>query len=128
MAVRNILHRNKLDDFINWLGDRSLPTIGEWEVARWRGTQGKPMRIVYDNSKSPEHFYCNDAAYSDVRKYIKERNSSKNIESTETDTQQRKGVIFSNRICDYCQGCPSGIDGNCLEYDRFVGKKLTPIS
>jgi hypothetical protein len=36
-----------------------------------------------------------------------------------------KNMIFSNKICDYCQGCPYPMDGNCLEFDRFQGRKLT---
>ena len=39
------------------------------------------------------------------------------------DTKAKK--LESNKICDYCKGCPDGIDGNCLEYDRFRGKRLT---
>lgn len=34
-------------------------------------------------------------------------------------------LIFSTRICDYCQGCQNPMDGNCLEFDRFQGRKLT---
>jgi hypothetical protein len=72
MANRNLLHRNKLNDFIAWLGDRSLPTKGKWEVARWKGPKGQPMRIIFDNDRSCEHLSCNDAAYKDVRRFIKE--------------------------------------------------------
>lgn len=80
MAVRNLLHRNKLADFIAWLGDRSLPPKGEWEVARWRGGKGQPMRIIFDNDKSCEHLSCNEAAYRDVRAFIKARRAQNTME------------------------------------------------
>ena len=76
MAVRNILHRSKLDEFKEWLGNRALPPVGKWELVRWKGGAGQPMRIVFDNLKSCEHLSCNGAAYRDVRAFIKERKIS----------------------------------------------------
>jgi len=77
MAVRNVLHRSKLEDLKKWLGERALPPKGEWEVLRWRGEPGQPMRIIFDNAKSPEHLSCNDAAYPDVCKFINSKNETK---------------------------------------------------
>ena len=48
-------------------------------------------------------------------------------EAPKTPTNTTKGEIFSRRICDYCQGCPNAMDGNCCEFDRFNGKKLSPV-
>lgn len=73
MAVRNILHRNKLSEFVLWLDERALPPVGQWEVVRWKGPKGQPMRIVFDNNYSCEHLSCNDAAYSEVRAFIRHR-------------------------------------------------------
>ena len=56
--------------------------------------------------------------------------ASKPVESPDSagaTTNTTKGEIFSRRICDYCQGCPNAMDGNCCEFDRFNGKKLSPV-
>ena len=45
-----------------------------------------------------------------------------------TAANTARDEIFSSRICDYCQGCPNAMDGNCLEFDRFRGKKLSPVA
>lgn len=70
MAVRNLLHRSKLEDFKLWLGKRALPPVGEWEVMRWKGPPGKPMCVVFEQS-SPEHLSCNDAAVRDVLRFFR---------------------------------------------------------
>jgi len=71
MAQRCLLHRSKLTIFIAWLGERSLPLKGRFEVARWKGPANQPMRIIFDNYHSNEHLSCNDAAIPDVLKFIR---------------------------------------------------------
>lgn len=71
MATRNILHRSRLQALKTWLGKEALPTIGEYEVLRWKGHAKQPMRIVFDNDHSCEHLSVNDAAYNDVMNFIK---------------------------------------------------------
>lgn len=88
MAVRDIFHRNKLDLFKLWLGDRALPPVGKWEVCRWKGASGQPMRIIFDNTKSSEHLSCNEAAYKDVSAFIKERKISDECGTQPTISQQ----------------------------------------
>lgn len=94
MAIRNLLHRNKLPNFIEWLGDRSLPPKGNWEVARWKGPKGSPMRVIYDNSHSSEHLSCNDAAFSDIQKFIRESKMNRNIQSEERCT-----IVRNRSLC-----------------------------
>lgn len=88
MADRLTLHRNKLELFKLWLGDRALPPVGKWEVVRWKGPSGQPMRIIFDNTKSSEHLSCNDAAYKDVRAFIEERKISEDSCTQPTIAQQ----------------------------------------
>ncbi|MDO8640861.1 MAG: hypothetical protein Q7R33_04905 [Nitrosarchaeum sp.] len=71
MAIRNILHRNKLEALKTWLGKEVLPPKGQWEVLRWKGPKGQPMRIVFDNNHSCEHLSCNDAAHSTILAFIR---------------------------------------------------------
>jgi formylglycine-generating enzyme required for sulfatase activity len=78
MANRYLFHRKHLDSFIKWLGERSLPTKGQWEVARWKNNSpGKPMCIVFNNIKSPEHLSMNDSACYDFKRFIKEYKEQK---------------------------------------------------
>lgn len=79
MAIRNVLHRNKLDKLKEWLGDKALPPVGEWELVRWKGKPGKPMNIIYDNIHSTEHVSCNDAAYPEIKKFVDEYKSDKKV-------------------------------------------------
>jgi len=71
MANRCLLHRSKLEDLKTWLSDRALKPVGQWEVLRWKGPQGQPMRIIYDNDHSCEHLSCNDASVHDVMNFIR---------------------------------------------------------
>ena len=64
------LYRNQLDAFKTWLGPRALPPVGAWEKVRWRGKPGQPVRIVFDNLKSPQYLTANAAAAPDVKKFI----------------------------------------------------------
>ncbi len=70
MANRHLLHRSKLSAFREWLGAELLPPVGPYEVVRWKGKQGQPMRIVFDGSSS-QHLSCNEAAIPDVESFIK---------------------------------------------------------
>ncbi len=78
MAQRSLLHRSHLEDFKKWLGKECLPVKGEYEVLRWKGSAGKPMRIIFDRtinmnvcSGQSEHLTVNDSAYHDVMAFIK---------------------------------------------------------
>jgi hypothetical protein len=70
MSNRCLLHRSKISAFIQWLGPKALPPVGKWEVVRWKGGPKQPMRIVFDNVQSSQHFSCNNAAEQDVRNFI----------------------------------------------------------
>lgn len=73
MARRNLLHRSRIEAFVAYLGDRALPPIGPYEVVRWKGRKGEPMRIVFDNSKSCEHLSINEAGIVDVMRFLNHR-------------------------------------------------------
>ena len=71
MACRNILHRNKLNDFKDWLINRGHHPIcnnANFEVLRWK-VKGSPMPIIFDG-KSKEHYSCNESSVRFVRDFI----------------------------------------------------------
>lgn len=73
MANRNLLHRSKLGEFINWLvskGYEPKPGYADFEALRWK-VAGKPMPIIFDG-KSPEHLSCNEASVNIVYEFINE--------------------------------------------------------
>jgi hypothetical protein len=75
MAIRNALHRSKLEDFKSYLSENGfVPLIpkGDFEVLRWKNGKGKPMCIVF-NGKSVEHLSCNEAARPLVFEFIKNK-------------------------------------------------------
>ncbi|AUR92503.1 hypothetical protein NVP1173O_27 [Vibrio phage 1.173.O._10N.261.55.A11] len=76
MASRNLLHRDKLEDFKAWLeanyGWITLPTKGAYEVLRWSdGRYGESMKIIF-SGKSPQHLSCNEASIPYVKRFIRE--------------------------------------------------------
>lgn len=74
MAIRNVLHRSKLEEFKSWLSERDITLLepkGVFEVMRWKNEKGQPMCIIFDG-KSPQHLSCNNAARPMVFKFINE--------------------------------------------------------
>ena len=73
MATRYLLHRNKLDEFKNYLKSKGWviqDTKGMYEALRAVNpeVQKRPL-IIYDG-KSKEHFSVDDRDFSIVRDFI----------------------------------------------------------
>jgi hypothetical protein len=71
MARKNILHRNKIEEFTGWLianGYDPVDNAVNFEVVRWK-VSGSPMPIIF-NGKSKEHLSCNEAAVPFVKMFI----------------------------------------------------------
>lgn len=78
MSNKNVLHRSKLEDFIQWLVDKGhspIKNAASFQVLRWK-VKGSPMPIIFDG-KSPEHFSCNAASIDFVYDFIKESKKAK---------------------------------------------------
>lgn len=57
-ARRNLLHRNKLEDFKKWCAKRGwyqVPCIGFFEVLRMRHPMSKKPMIIFKRSGAKEH-------------------------------------------------------------------------
>jgi hypothetical protein len=71
MARRNLLHRNKIEEFTFWLsvnGYVPIANAANFEVLRWK-LIGQKTPIIFDG-KSKQHLSCNDAAVPFVRMFI----------------------------------------------------------
>ena len=80
MAIRNVLHRNKLEEFKRFLTSlnyKLLEPKGFFEVLRWKNDKGEPMPIIF-NGSSPEHLSCNNAARPFIYKFINQNKTKKN--------------------------------------------------
>ncbi len=74
--TRSLLHRNKLEDFTQWLTSNEyklLETRGDYEVLRWREGDGR-MAFVYDRHQG-DHFTVGKDANRTVLRWIRERNN-----------------------------------------------------
>ena len=129
MSNKNLLHRNKLDDFKRWLGDRALPPIGKWELVRWKvvGWKGycEPMCIVFDTKKSQEYLSCNDEALTDVLSFIEEDKKVSSVDEPEDclelpTLEEVVSYVNSHFIGD---ASPIRLSGAVLAY-YFIYRKL----
>jgi len=76
MANRSSLHRNKLDDFKDWLYYQTdfqwQEGTGDWQLLRvYEGK--KHIGDIYDNLK-PEHLTVTQPLQNIVRRYLDEKN------------------------------------------------------
>lgn len=82
MAIRALLHTNKLKDFESWLekqGYMILPTSkNPYEILRAK--KDKDTVIIYKKGGSEEHLSIMDKDYPLIRKFIRESKSETNAD------------------------------------------------
>ena len=82
MAIRALLHMNKLKDFESWLekqGYMILPTSkNPYEILRAK--KDKDTVIIYKKGGSEEHLSIMDKDYPLIRKFIRENKSETNAD------------------------------------------------
>lgn len=74
MAVRNLLHINKVDSFARWMEERgwlSVPTKGVYEVLRLVKAGEKPI-ILYKKGGANQHVSIENRLFPIVRAFILE--------------------------------------------------------
>ncbi len=75
MAIRNLLHKSKLNDFKRWLindGWEIEPTKGLYEVLRAREGNKRPL-IIHARDNNKEHVTVQDRDAHIVRAYLRDR-------------------------------------------------------
>lgn len=75
MAIRNLLHKSKLNDFKRWLindGWEIEPTKGLYEVLRARKGNKRPL-IIHARDNNKEHVTVQDRDAHIVRAYLRDR-------------------------------------------------------
>lgn len=101
MAIRALLHMNKLKDFEKWLekqGYMILPTSkNPYEILRAK--KDKDTVIIYQKGDSKEHLSIMDKDYPLIRKFITESKSKTNADRIRNmSDEELASVLFDSCI------------------------------
>lgn len=90
MAIRELLHISKLNDFGKWLEEKGymiLPTSkNPYEVLRAK--KDKDTVIIYQKKDSKEHLSVMDKDYSLIRRFINESKKQTNADRIRSMTDE----------------------------------------
>ena len=116
MAIRALLHMNKLKDFESWLekqGYMILPTSkNPYEILRAK--KDKDTVIIYQKGDSKEHLSIMDKDYPLIHKFITESKSKTNADRIRNMSDEEL-VEF---ITGLSKKCLAGIgECNCSTYE-----------
>nr|DAV83376.1 MAG TPA: protein of unknown function (DUF3378) [Bacteriophage sp.] len=116
MAIRALLHTNKLKDFESWLekqGYMILPTSkNPYEILRAK--KDKDTVIIYKKGGSEEHLSIMDKDYPLIRKFIRESKSETNAERIRNMSDEELAeflVGFKNTFGEEYEG-----EASCMEW------------
>lgn len=98
MAIRALLHTNKLKDFESWLekqGYMILPTSkNPYEILRAK--KDKDTVIIYKKGGSEEHLSIMDKDYPLIRKFIRESKSETNADRIRNMSDEELAEFLSD--------------------------------
>lgn len=115
MAIRALLHTNKLKDFESWLekqGYMILPTSkNPYEILRAK--KDKDTVIIYKKGGNEEHLSIMDKDYPLIRKFIRESKSETNADRIRNMSDEELAeflVGFKNTFGEEHEGQSSCLD------------------
>nr|DAF31462.1 MAG TPA: hypothetical protein [Caudoviricetes sp.] len=112
MAIRALLHMNKLKDFESWLekqGYMILPTSkNPYEILRAK--KDKDTVIIYQKSDSKEHLSIMDKDHTLIHKFIMESKPKTNADRIRnlSDNELAEWINKKN-MCEQCVYTPGGL-------------------
>lgn len=116
MAIRALLHTNKLKDFESWLekqGYMILPTSkNPYEILRAK--KDKDTVIIYKKGGNEEHLSIMDKDYPLIRKFIRENKSETNADRIRNMSDEELAeflVGFKNTFGEEYEG-----EASCMEW------------
>lgn len=116
MAIRALLHMNKLKDFEKWLekqGYMILPTSkSPYEILRAK--KDKDTVIIYQKGDSKEHLSIMDKDYPLIRKFITESKPKTNADRIRNMSDEELAeflVGFKNTFGEEYEG-----EASCMEW------------
>jgi hypothetical protein len=77
MAIRCLLHKDKLPEFQSWLDSQEIenrPGRGDWQLLQVRAKDGKGWDVLYERLEMKEHVTVPDPMVQLVRRFISESN------------------------------------------------------
>lgn len=112
MAIRALLHMNKLKDFESWLekqGYMILPTSkNPYEILRAK--KDKDTVIIYKKGGSEEHLSIMDKDYPLIRKFIRENKSETNADRirnmSDEELAEFLDIVGEDGISSQCTNLP----------------------
>lgn len=116
MAIRALLHMNKLKDFESWLekqGYMILPTSkNPYEILRAK--KDKDTVLIYKKGSSEEHLSIMDKDYPLIRKFIRESKSETNADRIRNMSDEELAeflITFKNTFGKEYEG-----EASCMEW------------
>ena len=123
MAIRALLHMNKLKDFESWLekqGYMILPTSkNPYEILRAK--KDKDTVIIYQKGDSKEHLSIMDKDYPLIHKFITESKSKTNADRIRNMSDEELAEFLAYNA--YCEECYVEKDDSCCYPDGTCKKK-----
>lgn len=111
MAIRELLHASKLNDFGKWIEEQGymiLPTSkNPYEVLRAK--KDKDTVIIYQKKDSKEHLSVMDKDYSLIRRFINEGKKQTNADRIRSMTDEELAIHMM---------CPNEMGLAEIEYDK----------
>ena len=123
MAIRALLHMNKLKDFESWLekqGYMILPTSkNPYEILRAK--KDKDTVIIYQKGDSKEHLSIMDKDYPLIHKFITESKSKTNADRIRNMSDEELAEFLAYNA--YCEECYVEKDDSCCYPDGTCKQK-----
>lgn len=122
MAIRNILHISKLQEFENFLETRGYMIVATsknpYEVLR--AQKDGDTVIVYQKKDAKEHLSTMDKDYHLVREFIKNQRKQSNADRIRNmDDEELAEFLIDFNECNYCSA-----EGECtFETCEKIGRK-----
>lgn len=123
MAIRALLHMNKLKDFESWLekqGYMILPTAkNPYEILRAK--KDKDTVIIYRKGDSKEHLSVIDKDYALIHKFIMESKPKTNADRIRNMSDEELAEFLAYNA--YCEECYVKKDDSCCYPDGTCKQK-----
>ena len=124
MAIRALLHMNKLKDFESWLekqGYMILPTSkNPYEILRAK--KDKDTVIIYQKSDSKEHLSIMDKDYDLIHEFMMESKLKTNADRIRNMSDEELAEFLAYNA--YCEECYVKKDDSCC-YPNGTCKQKT---
>lgn len=124
MAIRTLLHMNKLKDFESWLekqGYMILPTSkNPYEILRAK--KDKDTVIIYQKSDSKEHLSIMDKDYDLIHEFMMESKLKTNADRIRNMSDEELAEFLAYNA--YCEECYVKKDDSCC-YPNGTCKQKT---